>query len=389
MPLSETKLRTLKTPGKHFDGGGLYLEVTRADGYYWRLKYRFAGKEKRLAFGVYPTVSLKQARTHRDNAKRELAKGVDPGEVKRAAKVKAKSDSANSFQSVADAWMAHAGAKWTPTHAARIRAAFEANVFPALGSRPISEITASDVKAIVKKLEGRGVGETASRVLMRVRAVFRYAVVHELISSNPLSELVPGDILRPRNVLPRVALPEGELPQFLAKLVVFDGDPATHSALRILVLTAVRPGEVRGARWEEIDESKAVWRIPAERMKMRTPHVVPLSQQALSVLREMKKLSGEDELIFPSPYYPGKGLSENTFNSALARMGYKGIATAHGFRALFSTVANEAGWNADAIERQLAHMERNKIRAAYHRSEYLDERRKLMQWWANFLDSKV
>lgn len=242
MPLSEAKLRTLKTPGKHFDGGGLYLEITNSDGYYWRLKYRFGGKEKRLAFGVYPTVSLKQARLLRDDAKRQLAGGADPGELKRAAKLKARSDSANSLVSVADAWMAHAGTKWTPTHAARIRAAFEANVFPALGSRPISEITASDVKAVIKKLEGRGVGETASRVLMRIRAVFRYAVVHEVIASNPLSDLIPGDILKPRNISPRAALPEEELPNFLKKLAAFDGDPATHNALRLLVLTAVRPG---------------------------------------------------------------------------------------------------------------------------------------------------
>lgn len=200
-------------------------------------------------------------------------------------------------------------------------------------------------------------------------------------------DLVVAEILRPREAVHRAALPEKELPRFLKQLNQYDGDPHTVHALKLLMLTAVRPGEVRGARWAEVDFELALWTIPAERMKMGVEHKVPLSIQAVAVLDDMKSLSGSGELIFPSPVYPSKPLSENTFNSALARMGYKNIATAHGFRALFSTMANEAGWNADAIERQLAHKELNVVRAAYHRATYLPERVKLMKWWADRLDT--
>ena len=389
MALTDSKLRTLNRPGKHFDGGGLYLEITPAGGRYWRLKYRFTGKEKRLAFGVYPEVSLKDARARRDDARKILENGGDPGAVKQAQKAQAKTNAVNTFEVIALEWIAHARGKWSAVHEARTLANFDADVFPAIGSRPIAEIFPADVKVIVKKLEARGVGELASRTLMRIQAVFRFAVVHERIKSNPLIDLRPGEVLKPRNVTPRAALPLKELPGYLAKLAAFDGDPCTLHGLRLLMLTAVRPGELRGARWEEIDTDTAIWRIPAHRMKMRTEHIVPLSRQALDVLATVKPLASKDGLVFPSPYYPGKSLSENTFNSALARMGYKGIATAHGFRSLFSTVANEEGWNPDAVERQLAHMERNKIRAAYHRSTYTDERRKLMQWYADFIDAQA
>jgi integrase len=385
LPLTDTKLRALKDPGKHFDGGGLYLEVTPAGGRYWRLKYRFAGKEKRLAFGVYPAVTLKDARNRRDEARKILDSGNDPGAMKQAQKAQGKEDAANTFERVALEWITQARGKWSEAHEARTLANLKADVFPALGARSIASITARDVKALVRRVEERG-GELASRTMMRIRAVFRFAMVHERIASNPMQDLIPGEVLKARNVAPRAALPQQELPGYLKKLSVFAGDPCTAHGLRLLMLTAVRPGELRGARWAEIDTEAAIWRIPAERMKMRTEHVVPLSRQALDVLEAVKPLAGSNGLVFPSPYYPSKSLSENTFNSALARMGYKGIATAHGFRALFSTVANESGWNPDAVERQLAHMERNKIRAAYHRSTYLEDRKKMMQWWADYLD---
>jgi len=200
--------------------------------------------------------------------------------------------------------------------------------------------------------------------------------------------LVPGELLKPRDVTNRAALPERELPGFLTRLERYEGDATTKHALQLLVLTAARPGEVRGARWEEFDLAGAVWTIPGERMKMGTEHRVPLSRQALAVLGAQQLLSSHRDLVFPSPHYPGKSLSENTFNSALARLGFKGMATSHGFRAVFSTIANEAGWNGDVIERQLAHIERNKVRAAYHRSTYTAERVRLMQWWADLLDQR-
>jgi len=390
MKLTDAKLRTLKTPGKHFDGHGLYLEITKATppGRYWRLKYRHAGKEKRLAFGVYPAVTLKQARDRRDEARKVIERGGDPGELKRAAKSQADSDARNTFEGVAREWIGHQAGGWTAGHTERVRKTLEADVFPLLGRRPLVQIRPRDVVAVVKAIERRGAGEVADRVLNRVRAVFRYAVAHELIDANPMSELRPGELLKPRPVVHRLALADQDLPAFLAKLGAYEGDPITTAALRLLMLTALRPGELRGLRWAEIDTDAAQVRIPAERMKMRSPHVVPLSRQALEVIESVRPLRGDRDLVFPSPYSPGKSLSENTFNSAIARMGFKGYATAHGFRALFSTVANERGHDADVIERQLAHIERNKVRAAYHRAEYLAERATLLQWWADYIDGR-
>lgn len=388
MPLTDAKLRTLTTPGKHFDGGGLYLEVTAAGGRYWRLKYRHGGKEKRLAFGVYPAVSLKDARDQADQARKALAAGDDPSQVRKASKAKATHEAANTLEAVADAWLQHQSTRWTGVTATRIRASLQSDVFPALGPRPLASIRPGEVMAVVKKIEARGAGDQAGRVLQRIKAVYRWAVTHERIESNPMLDLVPSEILKPRQVQHRAALSDRDLPEFLAKLDAYDGDPHTVHALRLLMLTATRPGEVRGARWAEFDLAAALWVIPAERMKMRTEHRVPLSRQALEVLHAMQPLSGGRELVFPSPFYPSKPLSENTFNSAMARMGYKNAATAHGFRALFSTVANESGANPDVIERQLAHKERNGVRAAYHRSTYLKDRVALMQWWADYLDSK-
>lgn len=388
MPLTDAKLRTLTTPGKHFDGGGLYLELTKAGGRYWRLKYRHGGKEKRLAFGVYPAVGLKDARELADQARKALAAGDDPADVRKASKAKATHDAVNTLQAVAEAWLQHQATRWTGVTATRILASLQSDVFPVLGARPLASIRPGEVMAVVKKIEARGAGDQACRVLQRIKAVFRWAVTHERIESNPMLDLVPSEILKPRQVQHRAALSDRELPEFLAKLAAYDGDPHTVNALRLLMLTATRPGEVRGARWAEFDLPAALWIIPAERMKMRTEHRVPLSRQALEVLHTMQPLSGGRDLVFPSPFYPSKSLSENTFNSALARMGFKNAATAHGFRALFSTVANESGANPDVIERQLAHKERNGVRAVYHRSTYLKDRAALMQWWADYMDSK-
>lgn len=386
MKLTDAKLRTLSEPGKHFDGGGLYLDLTAAGGRYWRLKYRIAGKEKLLALGVYPAVSLKEARDLAGQARQAIQTGEDPAEQRKAAKAKTAHEAVNTFRAVAQAWMEHQAARWEPITLERIRASLEANVLATLGGRPLASITALEVMNAVKAVEARGAGEQAGRVLQRVKAIFRWAVIHGRLESNPMLDLVPAEILKPRQVKHRAALDAKELPTFLGKLDAYDGDPHTVHALRLLMLTATRPGEVRGARWSEVDMDAAVWTIPAERMKMRQEHRVPLSRQALELLQAMQAHSGGRELVFPSPFYPSKPLSDNTFNSAMARMGYKNLATAHGFRALFSTVANETGWRPDVIERQLAHKERNEVRAAYHRSTYMAERTKLMQWWSDYLD---
>jgi integrase len=388
MKLTDAKLKALKEPGKHFDGGGLYIDITKAGGAYWRLKYRHGGKEKLLALGVYPAVGLRDARDKATDAKRLLQDGQDPGALRKAEKVRGALESVNTLEAVTNAWLAHQTDRWEAQTEGAIRASLVANVFPALGDRALASIKPSEVMACIKVIEARGAGELASRVLQRVKAIYRWAVTHERIEVNPMVDLVPGEILKPRDVTHRLMLPETELANFYRKLDLYDGDPTTVHALRLLVLTVTRPGELRGARWAEFDLEEALWTIPAERMKMRNEHKVPLPRQALEVLRSIQPLTGDGELVFPSPSYRSKPLSENTLNSAMARMGYKGIATAHGFRALFSTVANEHDKDADVIERQLAHIERNKVRAAYHRSAYTAERAKLMQWWADHLDTK-
>lgn len=388
MKLTDAKIRNLNEPGKHFDGAGLYLELTPAGGKYWRMKYRHGGKEKRLAFGVYPGVSLKAARDLAGAARKTMQDGKDPGELRKADKARATHEAGNTLELVAGEWLTHQAARWDTITLTRIRASLKNDIFPELGQRPLASIKPGEIMEAVKKIEKRGAADQAGRVLQRVKAIYRWAVTHERIDSNPMLDLVPAEILKPRHVTHRPALADRDLPEYLAKLDAYQGDLHTVHGLRLLMLTATRPGEVRGAAWSEIDLDAALWVIPAARMKMRTEHRVPLSLQAVAVLRTMQALTGDRDLVFPSPTYPSKPLSENTFNSALARMGFKGIATAHGFRALFSTVANESGWDPDVIERQLAHIEGNRVRAAYHRSAYLEDRAKLMQWWADYLDGR-
>lgn len=327
LKLTDTKLRTLTEPGKHADGLGLYLEITKAGGRYWRMKYRFAGREKRLAFGVYPDISLKMARESASKARKLLQDNQDPGEVRKEQKARVIHENRNTLEAVTRDWIEHQSARWEPVTMGRIQASLENDIFPTLGSRPMASLKARDVMEAVKQVEARGAADQAGRVLQRVKAIYRWAVTHQRIDTNPMLDLVPSEILKPRTVQHRAALAEKELPEFMRKLAAYDGAPSIVLGLRMLMLTACRPGEVRGARWVEFDSKAALWTIPAERMKMREEHRVPLSKQALDVLARIEAISGGRELVFPSPYYPSKPLSENTFNSALARMGYKSIAT--------------------------------------------------------------
>lgn len=393
MPLTDTQIKKVKPgakPVKLYDERGLYLEVraTAAGGTakWWRLKYRLDGKEKLLSLGTYPDTGLAEARGKRDTARGLLAKGIDPSQARKDDKTARAAAALNNVEAVARAWLKERQGAWTPGTLDAITASLENHVFPDCGPRPISEIKPGDVRRVVKAIEATGASETAGRVFQRLRSIFRFAIAHELLETDPTYSLKPSEILKPRKAQHRAALSERDAPAFLRKLEAYEGDPHTKGALGLLVLTAVRPGEVRGARWAEFDTDRALWRIPGERMKMKVEHLVPLSTQALALIEAMRPLSGERDLVFPSPFYPGKPLSENTLNSALARMGYKGIATAHGMRTLFSTCANEAGWSGDVIEKQLAHDERDEVRAAYNRAQHLVERAKLMQWYADHLD---
>ena len=389
MPLTDTATRQAKYTGKQqklSDEKGLFLLVNQS-GKYWRLKYRFAGKEKTLALGVYPEVSLKEARAKRDEARKVIAEGADPGVVRKQEKIARKVAGENSFEALAREWHQTQLARWSPGHAARVLDSLEVDVFPDLGRLPVAELTAPLLLDALRKIERRGATETAGRVLQRVGAVMRFAIQTGRATYNPAGDL--RGVLSAAKVEHRPALPRTELPEFFRRLEAEPIHPATRLAFRLLILTMTRPGEIRFARWDEFDLERAEWRIPAERMKMRTEHLVPLSRQALAVLEDLKPLTGHVALLFPSQTTSQKPISENTLCYAMGRMGYKGIATPHGFRALASTVMNEEGFDPDVIERQLAHAERNKVRAAYHRAEYLDDRRKLLQWWADYLEAQA
>jgi integrase len=390
MPLAATSVLKAKPrlkPYRLADGQGLYLEVVPSGSRYWRLKYRFAGKEKRLAIGVYPAVSLAKARQVAAEARAQLTDGFDPSIKKRERARELRRAAANSFEAVAREWHATMSPKWTPHHADDVIESLEKDIFPALGQRPITDLKAPELLDAIRKIEKRGAIDIAQRVRQRCSAIFAYAIGSGLVENNPITAM--KGIFATRKKEPRRMLPRAELPEFLRKLEGHKGDRLVQLALRLVILTMVRTVELRGARWDEFDFERKLWSIPAERMKMREPHVVPLSRQAVAALGELKSITGHYELSFPGRSDNRKPISENTILYALYRLGYHRRATTHGFRALASTILNESGkWSPDAIERQLAHKERNAVRAAYHRAEYLDERTRMMQWWADFLDTE-
>ena len=388
MALTDIAIRRAKSrekPYKLFDEKGMYLLVSPSGGKLWRLKYRVSGKEKTLALGPYPERSLAEARDQRDEARKLVRNGVDPGEERKREKRDQKVRSVNTFRLLANEWHQAQLAKWTPHHAASIARRLEVDLLPSLGDRPVAEIEAPELLATLRTIEKRGSHDIAHRVLQIAGQVFRYAIVLGRANRDPSRDL-KGALVVPARVRHHAALTEAELPEFLDKLDRFDGHLQTQQAMKLLLLTFVRTGELRGAKWAEIDFEKAQWRIPAERMKTGRDHIVPLSKQALVVLRELQKLNGHRLILFPNQAKPTLPMSENTILFALYRMGYHSRATGHGFRATASTILNEQGWRSDVIELQLAHAERNKVRAAYNRAEYLPERRKLMQHWADFLD---
>lgn len=387
MPLTDIIARNAKPKEKLYklaDADGMFLSVRPNGGKYWQLKYRFGGKEKTLSFGVYPEVSLKEARDKREIARKLIRDGIDPSENKKEIKREILIKTENSLEAIAREWHANQKPGWTTRHADYTIKRLEADIFPSLGYRPINEITAPELLAAVRTVESRGATDIAHRVLQTTGQIFRYAII-----TGRAERDISGDLKGALKVVKRKhfsSLKEKDLPEFIWKLEVYDGDLQTKLALKLLMLTFVRTTELRGARWAEIDWDKKEWRIPLERMKMREPHIVPLSKQSLEILEQLKPISGHLELVFPNRSKPMNYISENTMLFAMYRMGYRSQATPHGLRATFSTIANEQGFSSDVIERQLAHAERNKVRASYNHAQYLPERRKMMQWWADYLD---
>ncbi|PMQ03716.1 Prophage CP4-57 integrase [Dyella sp. AD56] len=394
--LTDTTIRKTKpkaTPLKLSDGGGMHLLLKPDGSRYWRLSYRFAGKQKTLALGVYPTVTLADARQRREDARRLLANGVDPGAERKARKAQLTvtiAIEADTFEKVARDWMAWRDKRGetAETTANKDRWRLESYLFPHIGLRPISEITAIELRDVLRLVEETGKRETASRTKITAGQVFRWAVL-EGRTHTDLTASLRGLFTTPKPTHRAAITDPLKIGELLRSFEEFSGQFTTQCALKLAPLVFVRPGELRKAEWSEFDLENAIWRIPGERMKMKAPHVVPLSTQAIDVLRELVPLTGNGRFVFPGVRTTSRPMSENTINVALRRLGYgKEEMTGHGFRSMAASRLNEMGWNADAIERQLAHAESNKVRAAYtHAAQYLEERTRMMQAWADYLQS--
>lgn len=390
MPLTDTACKNAKpkdngSQAKYADEKGMYLLVNKTDKY-WRLDYRFNGARKTLALGVYPEISLKQSRDRRDEARRLLAEGIDPGLHRKLQKAVKAIQAENSFEAVAREWFAKYKPAWVDSHADKIIRRLERDIFPWLGKRPIAEIEAPELLAVLRRIEHRGAIETAHRAMQNCGQVFRYAVATGRAKRNSAADLVGALSPVIKSSFATITEPE-KIAQLLRAMDGYQGSFITQCALKLAPLVFVRPGELRKAEWSEIDFEAEQWVIPAERMKMREKHIVPLSRQALAILKELEALTGSGQYIFPGARTNGRPMSENTVNAALRRLGYtKDDMTGHGFRHMASTLLNEQGWNRDAIERQMAHGERNSIRATYNYAEYLPERARMMQSWSDYLD---
>lgn len=398
MALTDIKVRTAKPTDKQYkltDGSGMHLLVHPNGSKYWRLQYRFDGKQKMLALGVYPDVSLADARTRRDDARNLLANNIDPGDKKKSDKIE--QEEARTFEQLAVEWHA-TNKKWSEEHSRRVLKSLEDNLFPAIGKRNIADLKTRDLLAPIKAVELSGRLEVASRLQQRTTAIMRYAVQSGLLDYNPAQEMVGA--VASSNRQHRPALQLKRIPELLRRIDSYTGRPLTRLAVELTLLVFIRSSELRFARWSEIDFETSMWTIPAEReaidgvkhsqrgSKMRTPHLVPLSHQALAILKDVYKLSGDRDFVFIGDHDHRKPMSENTVNKALRVMGYdtKVEVCGHGFRTMACSSLIESGlWSRDAVERQMSHMERNSVRAAYiHKAEHLDERRLMLQWWADF-----
>lgn len=384
--LTDNKLSKAKprgNPYKLYDSGGLFALVHPNGSNYWQLKYRYLGKEKVLSLGGYPLITLKEARNRRDEAKKLINQGLDPSALKKRAKQQKAISAANSFEAIAREWHENKKEKWTKPHAEKILRSLENDVFPSLGNYPITDIKANDALIVLKKIEKRNALDIARRVRQRMSGVFKYAIQTSRCENNPMPNLEGA--IKTRRLEHRRRFSENELPGFLKALESYQ-EIITKSALKIVVLTFLRSSEVRFGRWEEINFKKSEWRIPAERMKKRQPHIVPLSKQALAVLQQLKPITGKHDLIFTCEPNGKKPISSSTMLVALTRLDYREKTTVHGFRGLASTILNENRFPRDVIERQLAHADADEVRAAYNYAEYLPERQKMMDWWGDYVE---
>jgi integrase len=381
------KAKPADKPVRMFDSAGLYLEVSPAGGKLWRWKYRINGKEKRLALGTYPEIGLASARERRDAARKLLAEGVDPAAQRKAEKAAGAERAANSFEVIAREWLGKQ--TWVDSYRVKVEAWMANDVYPYLGARPITELSAAEFLRVAQRIEERGAIESAHRVMQTCGQIMRYAVATSRAERNPIPDL-KGALAAPPERHHAAITDPAELGGLLRAIDGYSGDVVTRAALKLSALLFVRPGELRHAEWEEIDLDAAEWNVPAGKMKMRQPHLVPLSRQSVAILRDLGPLTGHGRYVFPGGRSPRRPMSNNAINAALRRMGFgTDTMTAHGFRATARTILDEVlGFRVDYIEHQLAHAVKDPNGRAYNRTAHLTERRKMMQGWADFLDEQ-
>ncbi|HHS9625630.1 TPA: tyrosine-type recombinase/integrase [Raoultella ornithinolytica] len=386
MKLTARQVDTSKPKDKPYklsDGGGLYLLVNPNGSRYWRLKYRIAGKEKLLALGVYPDITLAEARQKRADAKKVLAAGGDPGQEKQEEKQAKEKAVANSFERLAMEWHSHKSTSWSEGYAEHLLMYLKKDIFPFIGQKAITDISQVEMLNVLRKMEQRGVLDKLKKTRQACRQIFTYAIITGRAEHNPVSDLA-GALKSPKQQhYPHLLV--DQIPDFLRALSEYSGSIITRNATRLLMLTGLRTIELRASEWVDIDFDKGVWNIPAERMKMRRPHLVPLSIQVRELLEEIHQLTGRGKYVFPGRNDAGKPMSEASINQVIKRIGYDGKATGHGFRHTMSTILHEQGYNTAWIETQLAHVDKNSIRGTYNHAQYLDGRREMLQWYADYM----
>jgi integrase len=387
--ITDIKIKAAKPKERDYrisDGQGLCILIRTTGSKLWQFRYQFEGKPKTASLGPYPLITLAEAREKRDALRKGLLDSIDPVQAKRLEKAQRQALEDHLFEKIARQWFEHWSKARNERHAAYVLRRLEKDVFPDIGKFPITGLKALDVVRVVKKIEERGALDISKRAFQTIGQICRYAVAHGMVERDVTSDIRPSDVLTSRKAKNYARIDAKDLPELLQKTEGYQGYPATRLAMNLMALTFVRTGELINARWEEFDFEKAQWRIPAERMKMRTPHIVPLSRQAIEVLHILHRISGHRKILFPGERDQSKPMSNGTILAALDRMGFRGRMTGHGWRGLASTILHEEGFEHMHIELQLAHQERNKVSASYNHALYLKQRAEMMQWWADYLD---
>ncbi|OTA21757.1 integrase [Xenorhabdus beddingii] len=387
MKLTDLMIKRAKPKEKAYtlaDGNGLSLLIDTNGSKGWRYRYQFAGKTKMLSLGVYPVVTLTEARAKRDEARKLVVNGINPSEVRKAEKLSAANLIENTFENITREWYEKRKDRWSASYALEMMETFEKDVFPYIGKKPIAEIKPMDLMAVLSLLNDRGATEKLRKVRQRCGEVWRYAIVTGRAEYNPAPDLASAFIPHKKSHYPFLTV--DELHEFYKALNAYTGSFIVKMGMRLQMILGVRPGELRKAEWSEIDLDKAIWEISAEKMKMRRPHIVPLSQQAIDILEQMKPITGQGKYLFPGRIKQSQPMSEMALNVLIKRIGYTGRATGHGFRHTMSTILHEQGYPSEWIETQLAHVDKNSIRGTYNHAQYLDGRKEMLQWYADYME---